>query len=510
MAKQKTNKVEQNDWMQFVESINRGTEIIINDNYAERESKRMELEKNPIQWIQFFFPQYAKYPFANFHKKAIYRITMQPEHYEVLSWSRSLAKSTVTFMSIMYLALTERKKNILMISNSQDNATRLLADYKAAFEGNALIEHYYGKQKTLGSWTEDEFVTKCGASFRAIGAGQSPRGSRNAEYRPDTLLIDDIDTDEECRNTDIINKKWDWFEQAVYGTRDTAIPLLVVFCGNIIAQDCCITRAGAMANHWDVVNIRDNNGNSTWPEKNSEEQIDTVLAKISTKSSQKEYFNNPLQEGDIFKEITYGKVPSLRKFKYLVSYSDPSTSNKDKQKKGTSFKANILLGYLDGIFYIIKSYLDQVTNANFVEWNYAIRDFVGDKTQVFYYIENNSLQDPFYEQVYLPIFEELGESKGFIGITPDTRKKPDKYTRIEGNLEPLNRLGKLVFNESEKENPHMKRLEEQFLLISPQMKSPADGVDAVEGGVYIVNNLNYRSSGDIHSNDIDMYHSNKY
>ncbi|WP_290450059.1 hypothetical protein [uncultured Muribaculum sp.] len=33
----------------------------------------------------------------------------------------------------------------------------------------------------------------------------------------------------------------------------------------------------------------------------------------------------------------------------------------------------------------------------------------------------------------------------------------------------------------------MRRLEEQFLLVNRAMKSPADGVDCVEGGVWIVN-----------------------
>lgn len=33
----------------------------------------------------------------------------------------------------------------------------------------------------------------------------------------------------------------------------------------------------------------------------------------------------------------------------------------------------------------------------------------------------------------------------------------------------------------------MKRLEEQFLLLNAQMKSPADGADCIEGGVWIIN-----------------------
>lgn len=111
------------------------------------------------------------------------------------------------------------------------------------------------------------------------------------------LLVDDFDTDEACRNPDRVNDMWKFWEKAVYGTRDPAVPVLVIFCGNIIAKDCCVTRAGAIADHWDIVNIRDKEGRSTWPEKNSEEAIDETLSKISASAQQTEYFNNPVSEG---------------------------------------------------------------------------------------------------------------------------------------------------------------------------------------------------------------------
>ena len=87
----------------------------------------------------------------------------------------------------------------------------------------------------------------------------------------------------------------------------------------------------------------------------------------------------------------------------------------------------------------------------------------------------------------MPLFAEKGKERGFIGVVPDERKKPPKFDRIEGNLEPLNRQGRLVLNIDEKDNPHMKRLEEQFLLINRAMRSPADGPDCIEGAVWILN-----------------------
>jgi len=474
-------------WDDYRRNLKAATTVDRSISFAEREKLRKRLESDPVAWMLEMFPNYCRSPFARFQVRAIARIIEHPEWYEVLSWSRELAKSTVVMMVVLYLALTGKKKNVLLVSNSQDNANRLLEPFRINLDSNQRISYYYGQQQDVGSWTEGAFRTKKGVSFRALGAGQSPRGTRNESIRPDVILSDDIDTDQDCLNPEIIAKRWSWIEQALIPTRSISEPLLLIFAGNIIARDCCITRAGAKADNWDVINIRDKNGKSTWPEKNSEEQIDRVLSTISTRSQQQEYFNNPVAEGTIFKEMRWGKVPPLSRFQLLLNYGDPAPSNKTSKKGLIPNKAMFLCGLLDGNLYVITGYLDSVTNPAYVDWYYQVKEFVKDKTQVYNYIENNSLQDPFYEQVFIPLFAQAAKTKGvIIPISPDNRKKPDKFSRIEGNLEPLNRAGRLILNEQEKGNPHMIRLEEQFKLVAPGLPAPADGPDSVEGAFFIL------------------------
>ena len=470
------------EWGRFKEDIARATPVDRSMSHAERERHRRQLEAHPVEWITFFCAPYVKCAFAGFHKQAIRRLTSNDEWFEVLSWSRELAKSTITMCVILYLILTGRKRNVILTSNSKDNAMRLLAPYRAMLEANGRITAYYGAQMSPGAWAEDEFLTKGGASFRALGAGQSPRGSRNESVRPDVLLVDDFDTDEDCKNPDTIQKRWEWWEKALYPTRSVSQPTLVVFCGNIIARDCCVVRAGAMADHWDIVNIRDRDGRSTWPEKNSEEEIDRTLSKISTKAVQGEYFNNPVSEGEVFGNIVYGKVPPLKKFKFLVIYGDPSPGE-SKAKKGKSFKAVQLLGKLDGRLYVIRSRLAKSLNAEFIEWYVQLLESVGGVVPAYCYMENNKLQDPFFQQVFRPLVANVRRERGIqLYIRPDERKKTDKATRIEANLEPMCREGNLVLNEAERDNPHMKELEDQFRLFTLALRYPADGPDAVEGG----------------------------
>lgn len=283
----------------------------------------------------------------------------------------------------------------------------------------------------------------------------------------------------------IVKKKWQWFEEALIPTRSVSGDLLVVFCGNVIARDCCVTRAGAKADHWDIVNIRDAEGRSTWPEKNTEERIRRIEQTISTKAFQQEYMNNPLSEGEVIKEVIWGKCPPMQRLQFAVAYADPSPSN--ARNKASSFKAVFCSVTATGHSTSIRDFstMSPTTSSWTGSTTCAImranvcRFITSSRTTACRILSMSRCSS----QCSPPAPRE----RGFIGITPDCRCKPPKFERIEGNLEPLIRQGRLVLNIDERENPHMKRLEEQFLLLNRQMKSPADGPDCIEGGVWIIN-----------------------
>ena len=321
-----------------------------------------------------------------------------------------------------------------------------------------------------------EFTTQNGVAFRALGAGQSPRGSRNEEVRPDIILFDDVDTDADCLNPEIIAKKWRWIEEAAIGTRSISEPTTIIFCGNRISADCCIQRATKQADKVEEINIRDAKGQSTWPEKNSEANIDRVLSQKSYAAAQKEYFNNPISEGSVFKEMAYKPIRPLSEYKVLVCYTDPS------YKDTNDYKATVLVGRLENEFHIIKCYLAQATTAEMIGWHYNMMDFVGG-CSCYYVMEQVFMQDTLVKEV-----SDAGRRTGrIIPIRGDTRKKPDKFMRIESLLEPLHRNGQLYLNEQEKNNPHMERLAEQFIAFAPGSRAHDDGPDAVEGAIWILN-----------------------
>ncbi len=492
MKRTKTEKQWLYRWEELVKNILDTTDIDDEEPEEEKEQRMMRLEAEPEEWFRYYFPRFAFATPAVFHREATKRVLENKEWFEVRMWSRELAKSTRTMMEVLYLVLVGhpepghssgsyparyRKRYVLMVSNSFDNAIRLLMPYKANLEYNRRILKDYGLQEHAGSWQSGEFITQQGAAFRAIGVGQSPRGTRNEEVRPDVIIFDDVDTDADCLNTEQVHRKWRWIEEAAIGTRSVSQPTTIIFCGNRIALDCCVQRAVNVADHVEEISIRDKQGNSVWPEKNTETDIDRVLSQKSYAAQQKEYFNNPVTEGSVFKKMAYKPVRPLDEYRMLVCYTDPS------YKDTNDYKATVLVGRWENEYHIIRCFLDRATTAQMIRWHYRIMDEVKDAA-CYYYMEDVFMQDVILREV-----ANAGTRTGRnIPILPDRRKKADKYTRIECLLEPLHRNGQLYFNVAEKDNPHMLRLAEQFVAFAPGGRAHDDGPDAVEGAVWILDN----------------------
>lgn len=76
-----------------------------------------------------------------------------------------------------------------------------------------------------------------------------------------------------------MRKKINWLEQALIPTRSISTPTRILVNRNIISDNCMVKYLGdsAFCDKFDIVNIRNKNGKSSWPEKNTEEDIDRVF-----------------------------------------------------------------------------------------------------------------------------------------------------------------------------------------------------------------------------------------
>ncbi|MDX9747415.1 MAG: hypothetical protein RBT57_02840 [Paludibacter sp.] len=481
------------EWQRHNEEVRQQTTVNHAEKKADQLARIRRARKDYAYFVEYYFPHFAKCKTGKFQVKAANYILQNKNSKAVFKWARAHAKSTHmdVFIPLWLKCQEARELNVMVIvGKSSDNANTLLSDIQSELQYNQRYINDFGEQYNSGHWAEGSFVTRDGCAFFALGRGQSPRGLRYRDQRPDYIVIDDLDDDELCQNESRVSRLTDWVKEALFGTLDGGRGRFIMV-GNLIGKTSVLQRVSEIESvHVSQVNIYDKNGNVTWAEKWTKAEVLEMEKFMGYRSFQKEYMNNPITEGAVFRDedLVFAEIPPLNKFRFLVAYGDPSPSNNVNDRKNST-KALWLVGYCESKFYVIYGFLDRVINDEFVDWFYLVENYVKQRTQIYNYIENNTLQAPFFDQVFMPLFYKKGaERNHHIGIIADPRKKPDKFSRIEGNLEPLVRTGRLIFNIKEKDNPNFKRLIEQFKLFSPSMKAPADGPDAIEGGVFICNN----------------------
>ena len=447
------------------------------DETPEQKEKRIKrLEGDPEAWAKYYFPSYTKLPLAPFHIKfGIEMITMLTGLL-VKRWFRGASKSTYAMIFILMRVLMGKSKMVVYVGETKPKALKLLSRIQAHLEANDRIINDYGNQFVYGSWEGGDFTTKSGVNFMGIGIEMNPRGMINDNFRPDLIIVDDVDDPQVCRNPDILDNRFEWLTGDLYGCMGSEGGLFVML-NNKIADDCLVQRMSDLPNaQVSIVKLTDNKGRSTWPEKFTPSVIARIKAERPLYMFLREYYEEIIKPGKTFKKdwIQWGKVPPLNMFRQLVAYTDPGF----KQTATTDSKACILMGLHKAKFYIIKAYVDNASVNAMISWNYEVYNYCRKKEgAVRMFMEQVFLQDLLFKD-----FATEARHYGYpLPLRGDTRKKPDKDTRIE-TLSFIFEKGNVIFNEEEKENHHMKRLVDQFLYFQKGAKKiHKDGPDAVEG-----------------------------
>jgi predicted phage terminase large subunit-like protein len=472
------------DWEAYRKSLIAATSIDLDEDQAQKLKRINKLLQDFNAFCKYYFPKYATHPFAPFHNRFAKVVCSDIEAMIITRWwARDHAKSVDAGLFIpVFLMCNGRLNNMILASWSYDNAKELLMPLQLNLESNQRLINDFGPFKGIGNWEDGKFITRTGHSFRAIGSGQSPRGTRNEEARPDFILLDDFDEDELCRNPKRLDEAEDWAMGALFGSLSITGRKRFIAVGNLIAKDSVLTRITKVADDHEQINILDDNGEPSW-ERFTKEECRYMIDKVGYRRSQREYFNNPISEGKVFKKewIQYKHLPQLNQYYFLVSYLDPGF----KKTKGSDTKAMVLVGLHEGKFHVHKVFCSQASVEEMVEWGYIIDRHVKDNGGAYtFWMEEVFLQDLLYKN-----FSAAAIAKGYpVPVRGDTRKKPDKDVRIEAMSGYFER-GDVYFNENEKDNHHMQALIEQLLTFEPKVKSKKDGPDALEGAIHLLSKM---------------------
>lgn len=480
----------QERWKQHCETVQAATAVNINETEAQRLARIKRLRSDYAAFVDYYFPHWTvnpetgkNTPCAPFHVEAANKILKNRNLKAAFQWHRGAAKSTNMDVFVpMWLMIQERREiNVMvLVGKSEDNAKTLLGDIQAELQYNQRYIHDFGKQFNNGHWEDGEFVTRSEVAFFARGRGQSPRGLRYRSHRPDYVVIDDLDDDELVESPARVAKLFDWVRSALFGTLDGGRGRFIMV-GNLIAKNSVLAKwCGIKSVHVTRVNIYDNKGNISWAAKWTPQEVREIEDVAGYRAFQKEYMNNPIIEGAIFRNewIRWGKRPAWSKFSEIVLYIDPSFKGSTKN----DFKAAKLWGKAGTTLYHLRAFVRQSSVAEMVRWCYNLYEWTREQgISVRWYMEANFMQDTILDE-----FRREGELRGYqLPITGDKRKKPDKFQRIEA-ISPLWERGFVVYDETQRDDPDMLAGIDQTLAFEKGMRGHDDAPDADEGAIWIL------------------------
>lgn len=480
----------QERWKQHCETVQAATAVNINETQAQRLARIRHLRTDYAAFVDYYFPHWTvnpetgeATPCAPFHVSAANKILKDRNLKAAFQWHRGAAKSTNmdVFVPMWLMAQEHREINVMvLVGKSEDNAKTLLGDIQAELQYNQRYIHDFGEQYNVGTWEEGEFVTRSEVAFFARGRGQSPRGLRYRSHRPDYVVIDDLDDDELVESPARVTKLFDWVRSALFGTLDGGRGRFIMV-GNLIAKNSVLAKwCDIKSVHVTKVNIYDNKGGISWASKWTPQEVKDIENVVGYRAFQKEYMNNPIIEGAIFRNewIRWGKRPAWSKFSEIVLYIDPSFKGSIKN----DYKAAKLWGKAGTTLYHLRAFVRQSSVAEMVRWCYDLYEWAREQgISVRWYMEANFMQDTILDE-----FRREGELRGYqLPITGDKRKKPDKFQRVEA-ISPLWERGFVVYDETQKDDPDMLAGIDQTLAFEKGMRGHDDAPDADEGAIWVL------------------------
>ena len=151
---------------------------------------------------------------------------------------RGHAKSTTfTFKDSIHAGVYGYKHYEIILSDSTEQAEGFLGDIKTEIEENGAIREDFGDLQGR-VWKTGVILLSNGTKIEALGAGKKIRGRRHKQWRPDLILCDDLENDENVNTTEQRKKLRNWFYKAVSKAGDTYTD--IVYIGTLLHYDALL------------------------------------------------------------------------------------------------------------------------------------------------------------------------------------------------------------------------------------------------------------------------------
>ncbi len=454
------------------------------DSPEKQERRRGRAAADPLYFCRTYLPHYFTHAPAAFHYELIGFLEQRGE--EVVTpvaaaAPREFAKTTVcAFGYVLHQICFARRHFIIIGSDTEDLASDLTAYLYMELLYNERLHQDFG-ELVKANRAVDDFITLNDIRVKARGRGQRLRGLKHKQWRPDLVILDDLENDVNVRNPEIVQQILDWVKSAVYPSLDARGNLMII--GTILrwrsALHLMLTSPEEPYCHFQrqIYRALQEDGSSLWEARHPLTKLTQQKQMMGSLAFNREKMNEPAPESGFFREewIHYYHPDSLKDRELVVvGFFDPSLES----GAGSDYKAAVTVGWdrREMIFYLMDAFIQKTTLEQTLEAVFNRHQEYG--YQVF------GVEDNLFQRLLLKEFERLGQERGLALPVKGVTNRLAKETRV-ASLSPLLERGKIRFIRGHSDQ---ELLVEQ-LLYFPSRTMHDDGPDALEGAIRLAQEM---------------------
>lgn len=250
---------------------------------------------------------------------------------------RGAAKSTRSEEAITGMACLQRFKNGLILGENEDRAKERLRAVRHEIETNLYIQELFGNLKGE-IWGETKILLSNGVMIQAYGRGQSLRGVKHLDARPDIVFIDDLEDKESVATPEMREKTRAWLFRVVIPAMDN-IYCPIRYAGTPLHPDALVPHLEKLP-EWEVMSVPveyiDPEGarTSSWPSRFPLSTIDDIKTELSSAGQadafQQEYMCEAMDvKSRIFQSDMFRYEPTARTYQAVYAVYDPARTAKE-------------------------------------------------------------------------------------------------------------------------------------------------------------------------------------
>ena len=338
------------------------------------------------EFARTFLPRYFSRDFTPLHDQ-IFRVLDDDKLKKVLILApRGIGKTTIVNLAFTLKRMLFRESRyIISLGASSDTAIEQTENLKTELMENERIRAVFGKM-FVGRVSKEEFIVGEGETAVKVlprGAGQKVRGRRYRNFRPDLIVVDDLEND---KNVLSEKQRFDvkaWFFSSLTNLVDIyGGNWRIVVVGTILNEDSLLSNLAELPD-WTVVRLAicDENLHSYIPTWLTDEQVYSMYEELKRAGEEDKFymeFMNTVCSGvdgtftkDMFRYYVEEEIERATSTETVI-LSDPA-----RTKNGRSCETAILavtMNYDNGGIYIRRVVTGRLSPAEHIDYVLDLAD----------------------------------------------------------------------------------------------------------------------------------------